>query len=79
MAAQVSKLHLTKPQRHVWRKSNAAYQHNNLTSTVGHGGGRGNAFSSFCSPGTGHLALTESTVHFLVYKSILEANVRLSV
>ena len=66
-------------QHYVWRKKGTAHQHQNLISTVKHGGGSIMVWGCFTASGPGQLAIIDGKTNSQVYQDILQENVRLSV
>lgn len=50
-------------QNHIWRKSDKAYQHKHLNSSLKHGGRLAMIWACFAVKGLVHLAVTESTIN----------------
>ena len=68
-----------KVERYVWRKKGTAHQHQNLITTVKHGGGGIMVCGCFAASLPGHLAIIEGTMNSKVYQDILQENIRAAV
>ncbi|KAI4884115.1 hypothetical protein NFI96_032765 [Prochilodus magdalenae] len=64
---------------YIWRKSNTAFQKENITPTVKYGGGSVMVWGCFAASGPGRLAVINGTMNSTVYQKILKENVRPSV
>ncbi|KAK3561767.1 hypothetical protein QTP86_013416 [Hemibagrus guttatus] len=64
---------------YVWRKSNTAFQKNNIIPTVKYGGDSVMVWGCFAASGPGRLAVINGTMNSAVYQKILKENVRPSV
>ncbi|KAK3552029.1 hypothetical protein QTP70_031581 [Hemibagrus guttatus] len=64
---------------YVWRKSNTAFQKNNIIPTVKYGGGSMMVWGCFAASGPGRLAVINGTMNSAVYQKILKKNIRPSV
>ncbi|MBN3326397.1 LNP protein, partial [Atractosteus spatula] len=78
-AEETESAHEPGASEYVWRKKNAALQHQNLILTVKHGGGSIMVWGCFAASGPGWLAIIEGPMHSKLYQDILQQNVRESV
>ncbi|KAF7645375.1 hypothetical protein LDENG_00205850 [Lucifuga dentata] len=60
-------------------KANTEFQHQNLISSVKHGGGRIMVWACLAASGPGPLAIIDGTMNSQLYQQILQENVRKSV
>uniref|UniRef100_A0A8C5LSX0 Transposase n=1 Tax=Leptobrachium leishanense TaxID=445787 RepID=A0A8C5LSX0_9ANUR len=67
------------PQHYVWRKKGTAHQHQNLISTVKHGGGSIMVWGCFAASGPGRIVVIDGKMNSRVYQDLLQENVSSSV